>query len=423
MLTPPNNQDAEKAVIGSIMLTPSVFQVCRQFLEPNFFYVISNGEIFRTMASMYEARQPIDIVSLADRLRQDGKFDGIGGIEHLKECLHGAINPSPEYAEYYAKIVARLYYEREIINSCRELAVKQDDRYLADITKLVNLKESLGAPALFRYEHDLVDFLDRTMAKDAHPGYPTNIPSIDAAWPKVAPGEINTWCAATNTGKSIMLLNLMNYAASKKVRCLYVGTEMSAFETVQRHMSIVTEIEPWKFRSAHLDKREIQTIYNVLSENMSKMPVCILDIPEPSLADLEAAIGAFKPEIVFLDYLERFRFPHEDSLRLKIKEFMVRLKTLARAKNVVIHLAAQLNRGAYAKEESKPTMAEISESSAIEKESDRVVLMWTPKVKAFDIPGKTKIEVILAKNRHGHRGATFSLLLDHKTLQMQEDLS
>lgn len=394
--------------------------VCRQFVSPPFFYVLANGEIFKAAVALYDDRRPIDIVTVGDRLRETGKFNEAGGIDHLQACARGAPNSSPDYAEHYSRIVARLYYERELINACRELAVKQDDN-LADITRLVGLKESLGAPALFRYQDDLVDFLDRTLATDKNPGYPLSIPTLDSVCPKVSPGEINTWCAATNTGKSIMLLNIMHRLASKGTRCLYVGTEMSAFETVQRHMSIVTEIEPWKFRTPQLDIQEIATIYSALADSLSKMPVCILDMPEPALADIEAAIGAFKPEVVFLDYLERFRFPHEDSLRLKIKEFMMRLKTLARTKGVVVHLAAQLNRGAYAKEETRPTMADISESSAIEKESDRVVLMWAPKNSVQSFSGKTRVEVILAKNRHGHRGAAFSMLLDHKTLKMQEE--
>jgi replicative DNA helicase len=149
----------------------------------------------------------------------------------------------------------------------------------------------------------------------------------------------------------------------------------------------------------------------------------IIDHPEPGLAEIETAISANRAEVVFLDYLERFKLPREskdDNLRLRIKEFMRRIKTLARRCNCVIHIASQLNRKSYDSVESAPTMAEISESSAVEKESDRVVLMWAPKNDNQDPHRGKFLELIQAKNRHGIKGFRVHMFMDPRSLKITE---
>lgn len=246
----------------------------------------------------------------------------------------------------------------------------------------------------------------------------TGIPAIDEAWNGSRGGEVNVWGAAPNVGKSLMLLNLMNLAANHDRRCLYVGTEMSAYETVQRHLAIVSGYSAGRIRAKNIPPDGFLTLKDAIAEKMVNYKIHILDKPEPNLAQIESAIVSSKAEIVYLDYLERFSLPREESMRLRVKEFMRQVKSLARRHNVEVHLASQLNRTTYGTEDKRPTLADLSESSAVEKEADRVMLLWRPKAKQTN-GTHTILECIQAKNRHGHRGMAIDLKLNNINLRIE----
>jgi len=418
-MVPPNNEQAERAVIGSILIANAGpgLRVARQILTPEMFYQGSNAAVFRVMADRFPDGAGLDLVTLADALRSAGELGECVGMGHLSDCQNAV--GTAAHIEYYAKIVARCYYERRIIQASRELAAEPGPEKIEAIREFTLKREHLGAA----FSADLADILhglvDRLDAKDAGKVYLTGIPAVDRTWLGSRAGEINTWAAATNDGKSVLLLNLAHLAASKGARCVYFGTEMSAAELATRLVSIGGGPEAWKLRKGSL-RDDDRKHYLDACAGLAKLPLRIVDHPEPGMREIEAAIFEHKAEIIFLDYLERFSLPKEENLRLRIREFMRQLKNMARRCGVVVYLASQLNRKSYGQTETAPTMAEISESSAVEKESDRVMLMWVPKEKNGAGWGRRVLEVRQAKNRHGARGIKFDLELDEKTLRVRQ---
>lgn len=411
-----DSKEAEMAVIGALLIDPARFLTVSDILTAEQFFYPQHREAFTVISELRQADAPVDVVTVETEARKRKKDVG-----SLTECMEKCSVTS--HAEYYAKIVASMHYDREILKAARDLAKDPTNESLEKVTKLVIKKEGIMVCQTFDYAKHLVDMVDEILVKSKGiRNYATGLKKIDEAWQGgTAPGELNCWAAATNVGKSMMLLNLMDKSAQMGHRCLYIGTEMSAGETVRRHLSMVTAIAPWKLRRGDVDLEEKARVVNAVITRVRDWPVHILDLPEPELKDVESAIIGSKAEIVFLDYLERFTLPPEDNLRLRVKEFMRRLKTMARRRNVVMHLASQLNRHAYGEEEKRPTMAEISESSAVEKESDRVMLIWTPKKKQIVHMAKG-LEVIQAKNRHGQRGMILDLQLDERTLRITDDV-
>ncbi|MDD5628886.1 MAG: replicative DNA helicase [Elusimicrobia bacterium] len=417
--TPPNNEQAERAVLGAVLIENAAagLRVARQVLTPEMFYQESNGAIFRVMVERFPEGAGLDMVTLTDALRSAGELDKCGGQVHLSDCMDAV--SATENIEHYADIVARCYYEREIIKASRDLAADPRPEKIEAVRELTLKREHLGAAFsadLADVLHDLVDQLD---SKDARKVYFTGIPAVDRTWLGSRPGEINTWAAATNDGKSVLLLNLAHLAASKGARCVYFGTEMSAAELATRLVSIGGGPEAWKLRKGTLGDDDRRRYLDACA-GLSRLPLRIVDHPEPGLREIEAAIFEHKAEVVFLDYLDRFTLPREESLRLRIREFMRQLKNMARRCGVVVYLASQLNRKAYGHGETAPTMAEISESSAVEKESDRVMLVWVPAQKNGAGWGRRVLEVIQEKNRHGARGVKFDLELDERTLRVRQ---
>lgn len=412
--------EAERAAVGCSLISSQVLPAVRSYLAKERFYNIALGGIFEAICSLADRKLPLDVVTVGEELRRRGTYDSFGGGETLRALIDAVA--FADHGEYYAKIAAGYFYEREIIRAAGEVSVAQTPESLEVLGKLVLAREQLGLPKVFSYEKDLYDVLDTILAARKGDRSETGFPSFDRTFGGLMPGEVVTWGAATNKGKSIILLNVASHCASRQESVLYVGTEMSAADTVARHLSILTGIPPQRIR-AGLPAAEVQRLQETLGERMQPMPMRILDLPEPSLSDVEAALTASRARVVFLDYLERFKLPPGDNFRLRVNDFMRRVKNLARRYDCVVHLASQLSRATYGAVESQPTLAHLSESSAIEKESDRVLLIWEPNEKNNGVNagfGDRTLEIVLAKNRHGRRGLALDVVLEEKSLRVFE---
>ncbi len=415
----PKNRQAELAVLGSVMADGSVIAVINKYLTAGMFYHPETRILIDAVLEVAGRGAAVDTITVADELRRAQNHEA---LKTIAECVDAVVNSA--HCEHYSKIVAACHYEREIIGQAQALAVSAyqgDDSQqpvLSKIRDLVMAKENLTATMTFDYSKDLVEFYASLGEKKMAATNKTGIPGIDAAWHGTRGGEVNVWGAATNVGKSVMLLNLMHLSAQQGKRCLYVGTEMSAFETTQRHLAVISGVSAGKIRSGDMDMEIMGKLKDTISDRMTALPIHILDAPEPSIEQIESVVVSSKAQIVYLDYLERFSLPREESMRLRVKEFMRRVKSLARRHNVEIHLAAQLNRTTYATEEKRPSLADLSESSAVEKEADRVILLWRPKSRQPSDGYHALIEAIQAKNRHGYVGMAIDLHLNNSNLKI-----
>ena len=425
-----HDQSAEWAVIGSCFVEVEAILASRQFVAPAHFYTPRLGAIYGAILEMNDAGKSVDVVTLPDHLRRAGTWDEASGAALLADCISSV--GSAAHAGHYAKIVARYYFDREIFTAAGKLAVaigenmgEEPQPILSKISSLVLARTELDSPETFDYSTSLGDALDAILSGDKkEPTYPFHLPPLDAICDGMKKGEVQTLGAATNQGKSVLLLNLMDRQAQHGVKCLFVGSEMTARETFARHLSNRSGVDAWKFRTGKLSDDDRARAHAAVADHLHNLPIQILDDPEPSLERIEAAIARTKPDAVFLDYLERMTLPPAKDLRLSVKEFMRRLKGIARKRGVMVLLASQLNRTTYARDnDTPPTLADLSESSAIEKESDRVFLLWRPKILQPDPAAanyKAVLEIVKAKDRHGPNGLKTYLELDGKTLKIQE---
>ena len=414
--TPPNSQEAEMAVIGSVLIDDQKIDSVKDFLSPDDFYNTNLGKVYELMLKMRKEGVAIDQMTMRHRdLKLVVEAD-------IKECILKVSTANNVFE--YARTVARLSIERSILCACRNTAAEPTQENMEKVAYLVNARDSLYSAKTYDYDVRLGQLIDELYDKKSYKTIKTGFAEIDRNWWSLRPGEVNVWGGATNVGKSLILLNLAERAVRRGDKCLFVGTEMTAQETVQRHLSMISGVEPWKIRTPKLEKSDFEKLHKAVSDKMFGLPMSIYDSPEPTIEDVDRIIASIKPTFVFMDYLERFSLPKDDSMRLRVKEFMRRLKSIARSRGVIIHLASQLNRTAY-DDEKPPNMSQLSESSAVEKEADRVMLFWTPKSRQAIMPeGKRIIEVIQAKNRHGKNGLTFDFILDEKnlTIKTQEEI-
>jgi len=424
MLTPPNNQQAEKAILASILVDSGgcSLRSAMARIKPEMFYFDSFRAIYEAMLDMGPT-VPIDIVTLPGLLKEIGKLDDVGGIEALTDILHSIGHAS--HLTHYCNIVARHYWERRINDECLRLVECKDPCNIDKIADAVRCLDSVGKDRTESIGDVLHKAIERYDKKTPRVLYTVGYRGFDDLWGGCLPGEITTWAAAPGVGKSLLMVNIMRHCAEQGWPCLMVGTEMSNTEQSDRIMSIFGGPGAYDLRRG-LSLSGFEK-YRDTAEELQKMGIRLMDNPEPSLQDIETAISESKPNVVFIDYLTHCNLPSlskSDPMRLRIKEFMIRLHSIARRHDVVVHLASQLNRMAYAgKADTAPTMGELAESSAVEQESSRVVLIWEPPIIESDAnknQGKRILQAINCKSRESRRKMKVILEMDPQSLRIYE---
>ena len=414
-LLPGNNfVMAECAAVGAILVDENVLDNVVDIAPPEMFTDSATKLILQSILILRDRKEAIDAVTVHGYLHSRG-YKEYGHL--VTGCIEACAYS--KNAGNYARVVAGVYYEKVVLAQANKFAETQDRVDLELLSKALMAKERLGLPMLFSYEKNLHGALDEVLDQARLPTCDTGFAILDRVLLGVRGGEVIVWGAAPNVGKSVTLLNIAHVTVRTK-RGLYMGTEMTALETFQRHLSIENGIEPWKIRKGKVSQNELSSLTDSIGDKMTKMPFFICDLPSPTIKEIDDAITASGAEVVFLDYLEQFTLPQAENFRLQVSEFMRQIKNLARRRNVIIHLASQLSRATYGKDERRPTMADLSESSGIEKAADRIILLWAPKEKQDPNPasGKRKIEAILEKNRHGKKDLVFDLIMDERNLRI-----
>lgn len=418
--------EAERAVIGSMLIEKEAISACIDLLPPECLYEAQNQAICRIAYDLFRANRPADVVAVIEA----GKAQALAFPElpaYLGKCIESVTSAS--HASHHARTVLDRYYKRQTILAATKLvsdlySEEKTDESLRALQDTVLAKEAIYAPAHVTYKNDLHDFLDKMGEKSKSALYRTGYKSLDALWYGLSESELVVIAGAPGAGKSKLALNIMGNLLARNVPCLYFGTEMTPHETIQRHLSMITKIETWKMRIGKVDLTDSVKINEALA-GMSAMPLHLSRINSPSLSDISTGIVNSKAKVVFVDSLLFCNLPKAEALRIRIEEFVRGLKVMAQKREVVIFLICHLGRQTYNAESSTrpPTLADIGESKAVEIAADKALLLWAPQAKQTGI--NEVVECINAKDRannkkRGGMSASFDLICDEKTPIMRE---
>ena len=421
MIAPPNDPRAEQAVLGSILIEGGrcALRLASNILTAEMFYQETNRRLYAAMIDLGPTA-PLDAVTLPDKLGP--MFQEIGGQPFLASLFDSVGHAGN--LRHYAQIVARLYWERQINQECARLVDCKDPGNIEAISNAVRSRDAVGRDRTESMSDVMHKSIERHERKEVRQLYTVGYPSLDELWGGCLPGEITTWAAAPGVGKSLLMVNIMKHCADNDWSCLMIGTEMSNSEQSDRIVSVFGGPAACCLRRGL--KPSQWASYTNMAAVLSEMKIRLMDNPEPSLDDIESAIIESKPKVVFVDYLTHCKLPmmsKADPLRLRIREFMTRMHSIARRHDVVVHLTSQLNRMAYAgKVEAAPTMGELAESSSVEQESSRVVLLWEPpmEINPGSAPDVRILQAINCKSRESKRRRKVGLMLDESSLRITE---
>jgi len=420
---PPQNLEAEMAVLGSILIDREIMAVVAEIVRPEDFYAIAHETIYRALTALYERGAPLDKISLADELHAQDKLEMVGGLAYLT-ALQDVV-PTSASAEYYAKIVAEKAVLRQLIHvgsRIAQMGFEQED----DVEGALNSSESLifeisqrNRGGGFTHVSDLLRQTFETLDKRYHQhgsitGLPTGFPDFDHMTAGLQPGNLVILAARPAMGKTSMALTLAANAAARVDKPIAIfSLEMSNDELIQRFLSLTARLDAHKMRTGRLESRGADDDWEKLSRAMnviSEWPVYLDDQGGLTVADIRSRcrrlMAAQGLSLVVIDYLQLIVGTSKGSVNRneELSTICRQLKTLAKELNVPILALAQLNRGVESRNDKRPMLSDLRDSGAIEQEADLVTFLYREGYYNPDFEDENLTELIVAKHRNGPVG-------------------
>ena len=415
---PPQNLEAERKVLGGVLLDNDALHEIIPILKADDFYRDSHQTIYRAICELYDEGKAVDAVTLADELIRRGEFESVGGDETLAEILNSV--PHAANSRYHAEIVREKSVSRKLIEGATEII---RDGYSNRLTskELLEIAETkifqIAEDQIKGDTHDIKAVVTQAMeqislrAEGKHEvhGVATGFYDLDEMLGGFQPGHLIILAARPSMGKTAFALNICDHAAvENKTSTLFVSLEMGRVELAERLLWSRARVDGSRLRKGNnLGTRELTLLGKAYNE-FSQSPIFIDDTPARDVLQITASARRLKMRnnlgMIVLDYIQLVDSEDSrDSRQEQIAKISRRLKALARSLKIPVIALSQLNRAVENREDRRPRMADLRESGAIEQDADIVLLLHRPEYyDPNDQPGIA--EVIVAKNRNGPTG-------------------
>ena len=421
---PPQNLDAEKGVLGSLLLDPNLCDDVALILRPDDFYADANQKLYAHLLAMHDEGSRIDATLLLERLRSGGDLEVIGGPAYLAEVLHSV--PYAANAVYYAEIVrnkatlrALIHASTEILRDAYEPTVDPREMVSRAEEQIFAVHDNRSNDHVTPINDVLIEAFQRIDARLEHGagvGVPTGFQDLDNLTGGMHESEFIVLAARPSMGKTALATNMAEYVAIEaNVPTLFVSLEMAQIELAQRMLCSQGKIDANKFRSGFLSKEDRSKLVEA-SAKLGKAPLYIDDTPSRTCTEIAACARRLKRKqnlgLLVIDYLQLIQ-PDDprDPRQEQVAKMARRLKALARELKIPVLCLAQLNRQADAgKEGHRPRLSQLRESGAIEQDADVVMFVHREEYycnsrdEAMEKGLVGQADLIIAKQRNGPTG-------------------
>jgi replicative DNA helicase len=417
---PPQSREAERSVLGSMLRDNSVISLVVQLLrkEGEDFYADAHQKIFQAVVSLHDkSGQPVDIVLLAEELKQRGHIEDIGGYSYLGELWDAA--PTAANAEYYARIVRDralvrnlIHAGTEILRDAYEQAQPADELLESAERKILDVAQMGIMGQTFTLEEALAQAYDRIDRKstgdDTGDAIATGYPDLDEITAGLHQAEMIVVAARPSVGKTSFALNLVrNVVLNDGHAVFFVSLEQSRIELAERLLCCQARVDSHKLRRGTLSPDDMEKLIEA-GGALRNAKLFIDDTPGQGMLRIAANARRLKMRhalrLVVIDYLQLIEPDNRrDPRQEQVAQISRRLKFLAKELNIPVVALAQVNRSSEERQDHRPRLADLRESGSIEQDSDVVMLLHRPD--RYE-PGQNEgvVEVIVGKNRNGPTG-------------------
>ncbi len=433
----PANIEAERAVLGALMIDPDAIVKVANFLRTQDFYRERHGWIYDAMASLNERHEPLDFVTLTDELERRGQLEEVGGPAYLTDLI--ASTPTAIYVDHYARIVERTAVLRRLISAAGKIAELAYDES-QDMDEVVDRAEQIiFGISESRIHRDLVpiraiisdvveriDFLTRN--RDTLMGVPTGFTMLDRILGGLQKSDLLILAARPGMGKSSFALSVaLNAARRNNARVAIFSLEMGNEQLVQRLLSMETAIDSHRLRMGDVNEEEWPILMEA-ANMLGTAPIFIDDTPGITVNDLRTKARRLYAEhgldMIIIDYMQLMTGSagsngRNENRQQEISYISRSLKSLARELNVPVIALSQLSRAVEARADKRPMLSDLRESGSIEQDADVVLFIYREDYYLEDSDRQNIADILVAKHRHGETG-TISLFFRKELTQFRD---
>ncbi len=419
---PPHSLDAEKSVLGSLLIDKDSIVKVSDFLKPEDFYHDSHKMVYQSILDLYDKRTPIDLVTLSNVLEDKNELKLIGGASYLALLANEV--PTSTHIFQYATIVKEKailrkliiagdaikglgYRESENIEELIDTAEKSlfsvSETFMSD--KFVHIKDVLGKT------YEKISDLHDPEAKEKYRGIPTGFGALDNLLSGMQPSDLVILAARPSMGKTALALNMAQNIAKRGFSVGFISLEMSKEQLVERMFCSLLAVDSWKMRTGKLTDDDFAKIGTVMDE-MNSMKMYIDDSIGNSISELKAKARRLKMEngldFLVIDYLQLMSSgsasAYQGNRVQEISEISRALKALARDLSIPILALSQLSRAVEMRPTKIPQLADLRESGAIEQDADVVMMLYREDYYEEDTDRKGVTDLFIRKHRNGPIG-------------------
>ncbi len=418
---PPQNLEAEQAVLGGVFLRNSIFHTLIDILQENDFYSPVHSIIYQCFLELYRKNVPIDLVTVAEHLQKIGKLEEVGGAVYLTSLTESVA--SAANAVNYAYIVRDKAVRRQLINEATNIITNamqasDDTETLLDRSEqnIFGISESRIQPRFKSSQelvHQIFEYLEhRFEQRELITGVPTGYHKFDEITAGLQRTDLIVVAGRPSMGKTAFGLNMaMRAAILHGIPSAIFSLEMSMEQLMMRMLCSWGKVGLSRMRSGFLRDEDWSRLYQA-ADALSKAPIYIDDTPSLEPMELRARCRRLKGEkglgLVIIDYLQLMHVSQKkDSREQEISHISRNLKALAKEVDVPVVALAQLNRKVEERTNKRPMLSDLRESGAIEQDADLIVFLYRDEVynTREDNPKKGIAEVIVGKQRNGPVGS------------------
>ena len=414
---PPQNIEAEQAVIGGMLIEKEAISKVAEFLKADDFYREAHRLIFEAMLELFNKNEAVDLVTVTEVLRKNDKLEAVGGIAYITSLANSV--PTAANINYHGKIVEEKALLRGLINSATHIASMgyEDTEAVADIIdkaekmilEVSGRKMSGDFVPIKSIIFDAFGKIEQLYAsKGGITGLATGFKDLDKITSGLQPSDLILVAARPSMGKTAFTLNIASHVAIREKKAVaFFSLEMSKEQLVQRMLCSEATIDSQRLRIGELEERDWTKLISA-ADRLSSAPIYIDDTPGITVMEMRSKARRLKIEhdlqLIIIDYLQLMQGSSNkggDNRQQEISEISRSLKALARELNLPVIALSQLSRSVESRQIKKPMLSDLRESGSLEQDADIVSFLYREDYYNPETENKNITDIIIAKHRNG----------------------
>ncbi len=410
---PPQNEDAEQSVLGSMLLDRDAIALAAEMLNAEDFYRGAHSKIFSAMLKLYDRNEAVDLVTISEQMSSSGELEAVGGASYLSSLANAV--PTSANIEYYAQIVEQKSLLRQLIRACADitrLAYSAGDSSRDVVDRAEQLIFEIAQSKMSRTYAPLYDVLKDAFEeienlyhnKGSVVGVPTGFKKLDEMTSGLHPSELVIVAARPSVGKTTLALNMAaNAALQSKIPVAIFSLEMAREQLALRLLSCEAGIDGHRLRTGYLRDDDWPKLSRALGR-LGEVEIYVDDSPSLSVMELRGRARRLKAErnvgLVIIDYMQLMHAAAAENRQQEMSSISRSLKGLAREMKCPVLALSQLSRAVEQRSDRRPQLSDLRESGAIEQDADLVAFIWNNPERDND----NVMDIIVAKQRNGPTG-------------------